>query len=255
MKKSKKVIVISLVIGVIAVGFGAKKGLEIYTSEKEFKTLVQNGNGLLKEEKYSEAIEIFEKAMKIKEDPEIKKAIKLAKQDLEEEKLLNEVAKLESEEKIEEAMNLLKNSNDSEKLQARLGELKTKQIDNLMKSYNESYKKKDYKAAIAVLDNISKIDPDNKEVKGLKEKCNVEIEKNKMISADEAMAKITNYGKGEMYYVYAPNPTYLPANVRNNYYIFEPYIAEIDEPAGDVLNGVNKYTGDIVSIGVDGSIY
>ncbi len=148
--KLKKISVITVIVVILlaGVGFGTYK----YNKVQAYNSLITKANRYMEESEYDKAIALFSESLNTKEDPNIERSIKLAKNLKEVKVIYDEGMKLSKDKKYLEAIEKFKKvSKEDEKLyksaQNKIEECKKKYISQNIELSNNAAKNDKYDEA------------------------------------------------------------------------------------------------------------
>lgn len=195
-KNVKKIVIISVIFIIIIAGIGL--GIYKYNKVQAYNKLITTANKDMDLGKYDEAITLFQESLKYKKDSSIEKNIKLATSLEKFKKIYNDGAKLENDKKYLEAIEKFKMIDKSglkwyNNAQKKIEECKKQYISQNLESANNAFNNNSYDDANKYLDDILKIDSNNKDAKNLKTSIDKIVkEQNEKAEVEEQSKQTTN---------------------------------------------------------------
>lgn len=193
--KIQKIAIISIVVAIVIIGGGF--GIFKYNKIQTYNNLINTANKDMDQGEYDQAIALFNQSLQYKNDPNIQKNIKLAKNLKEVKNICNEGKKLMDDKKYSDAIaQFQKVTKEDDKLynnaQKNIEECKKQLIVQNIQLANDAVKNNKYDDANKYLDEVFKLDTNSSDAKKLKDDIAKAIQKQKdEVEATKASTKTT----------------------------------------------------------------
>lgn len=192
--KVKNIAIVALTTMIVIIGVSV--GLYKYNKIDAYNNLIANGNRDMEQGEYDKAIALFEQSLQYKKDSNVERSIKLA-QNLKEVKVIyDEGIKLLNDKKYLEAIEKFKKvTKEDDKLynsaQGKIAECKKQYIAQNIELANNAVQNNKYDDANKYLEDILKVDADNKDAKKLKDDV-AKLQQDKKASEEKKAVAASN---------------------------------------------------------------